>query len=210
MAYQACVNWIQWKKLKNSVYCVIYIKSIKRKQNCFTELEVTTTIVQLKRHPFWSLFNFWFDKTYSSSIYCRNNASKIHIFEWQKDLISSSLFSVNKLRGDEVQLKDALVKLQSLNEALGQDKVDLNRIIQKVEVDRDTLSNEKQELDMEKSSIKEVCIMVYGWKGNVSIKDYLFIEKIQSAVWRLFWLWKVGRVLVWLWRVEQCLLWINK
>lgn len=60
------------------------------------------------------------------------------------------------------------MKLQSLNEALGQDKVDLNRIIQKVEVDRDTLSNEKQELDMEKSSIKEVCRMVHGLKGNVS------------------------------------------
>ena len=61
-----------------------------------------------------------------------------------------------RLRNDEVQLKDALVKLQSLNEALGQDKIDLNKIIRQNEVERDHFINEKQELEMEKSAIKEV------------------------------------------------------
>jgi len=49
------------------------------------------------------------------------------------------------------------VKLQSLNEALGQDKVDLNKIIRQLEVERDHLVNEKQDSEMEKSAIKEVC-----------------------------------------------------
>lgn len=63
-----------------------------------------------------------------------------------------------RLRNDEIQLKDALVKLQSLNEALGQDKVDLNKIIRQTEMERDTILNEKQDLEMEKSAVKEVGI----------------------------------------------------
>ena len=55
-----------------------------------------------------------------------------------------------------MQLKDALVKLQSLNEALGQDKVDLNKIIRQMEMERDGLIGDKQELESEKSAIKEV------------------------------------------------------
>lgn len=67
---------------------------------------------------------------------------------------------MNRLRTSEVQLKDALVKLQSLNEALSQDKVDLNKVIQQIEIERETLLNEKQEQDMEKSSIKEVSVIL--------------------------------------------------
>lgn len=65
-----------------------------------------------------------------------------------------------RLRNDEIQLKDALVKLQSLNEALGQDKVDLNKIIRQTELERDSMLNEKQDLEMEKSAIKEVCLSI--------------------------------------------------
>lgn len=64
---------------------------------------------------------------------------------------------VLRLQNDEIQLKDALVKLQSLNEALGQDKIDLNKIIRQLEMEKDELVNDKQELEMEKSAIKEVC-----------------------------------------------------
>lgn len=67
-----------------------------------------------------------------------------------------SLHLVSRCKNDEVQLKDALVKLQSLNEALGQDKMDLNKIIRQIEIERDTLLSDKQELEMEKSSMKEV------------------------------------------------------
>ena len=66
-----------------------------------------------------------------------------------------------RLRNDEIQLKDALVKLQSLNEALGQDKVDLNKIIRQTEMERDNILNEKQDVEMEKSAVKEVRIISY-------------------------------------------------
>ena len=38
----------------------------------------------------------------------------------------SSETELNRLKGNEVQLKDALVKLQSLNESLGQEKVQIS------------------------------------------------------------------------------------
>lgn len=70
--------------------------------------------------------------------------------------ITSRYPLVARLRNDEIQLKDALVKLQSLNEALGQDKIDLNKVIRQLEMEKDELVNDKQELEMEKSAIKEV------------------------------------------------------
>ena len=36
---------------------------------------------------------------------------------------------INKLRTEEAGLRDALLKMQALNEGLGQDKIELNRII---------------------------------------------------------------------------------
>ena len=68
---------------------------------------------------------------------------------------------MNKLKTNEVQLKDALVKLQSLNEALGQEKMDLSKIVRQMEIERDGLISEKHEIEMDKSSIKEVCILSF-------------------------------------------------
>ena len=42
---------------------------------------------------------------------------------------------VNKVKAEEASLRDALLKMQSLNEGLGQDKIDLNKIIIQVNVD---------------------------------------------------------------------------
>ena len=39
---------------------------------------------------------------------------------------------INKLKTEEAALKDALLKMQALNEGLGQDKIELNRIILQV------------------------------------------------------------------------------
>ena len=67
---------------------------------------------------------------------------------------------VNKMRSEEVALRDALVKLQSLNEGLGQDKIELNKIIKNMEADKSSLSNEKRELEVEKNSIRQELIRV--------------------------------------------------
>ena len=39
---------------------------------------------------------------------------------------------MNKLKTEEAALRDALLKMQALNEGLGQDKIELNRIILQV------------------------------------------------------------------------------
>lgn len=39
---------------------------------------------------------------------------------------------INKAKTEEATLKDALLKMQALNEGLGQDKVELNKIIMQV------------------------------------------------------------------------------
>ena len=39
---------------------------------------------------------------------------------------------INKLKSEEATLRDALLKMQALNEGLGQDKIELNRIIMQV------------------------------------------------------------------------------
>ena len=55
-------------------------------------------------------------------------------------------------------MKDALVKLQSLNEALGSDKMEMAKLINQMEGERNSLGNEKQELQFEKETIKEELI----------------------------------------------------
>ena len=39
---------------------------------------------------------------------------------------------INKLKTEEATLRDALLKMQALNEGLGQDKIELNKIIMMV------------------------------------------------------------------------------
>ena len=39
---------------------------------------------------------------------------------------------INKLRAEEAALRDSLHKMQALNEGLGQDKIELNKIIMQV------------------------------------------------------------------------------
>ena len=43
---------------------------------------------------------------------------------------------LNKLRMEGAGLRDALLKMQALNEGLGQDKVDLNKILMQVAICR--------------------------------------------------------------------------
>ena len=39
---------------------------------------------------------------------------------------------INKVKTEEASLRDALLKMQALNEGLGQDKIELNKIIMQV------------------------------------------------------------------------------
>ena len=46
---------------------------------------------------------------------------------------------INRLRSEEASLRDSLLKMQALNEGLGQDKIELNRIVMQLEQDKAAL-----------------------------------------------------------------------
>lgn len=46
---------------------------------------------------------------------------------------------INRLRSEEASLRDSLLKMQALNEGLGQDKIELNRIVMQLEQDKGAL-----------------------------------------------------------------------
>ena len=64
------------------------------------------------------------------------------------------------MKSEEIALRDALVKLQSLNEGLGQDKIELNKIIKQMESEKSSLSQDKRDLENEKNSIRQELIRV--------------------------------------------------
>jgi len=74
---------------------------------------------------------------------------------------------INKLRSEEAGLRDALLKMQALNEGLGQDKIELNRIIMSLEQDKATLQGDKQALENEKTGIREELLRVEQEKMEV-------------------------------------------
>ena len=47
---------------------------------------------------------------------------------------------INRLRSEEASLRDSLLKMQALNEGLGQDKIELNRIVMQLEQDKAALA----------------------------------------------------------------------
>lgn len=60
---------------------------------------------------------------------------------------------INKAKTEEATLKDALLKMQAMNEGLGQDKVELNKIIMQV-----TYPHPKETLTCLLSKKEFVCV----------------------------------------------------
>lgn len=74
---------------------------------------------------------------------------------------------LNKMRTEETKLKDLLLKMQSLNEALTQDKVELNKLIMHLEQEKACLANEKSDLEMVKASLKAELVKVEQEKQDL-------------------------------------------
>lgn len=74
---------------------------------------------------------------------------------------------ISKMRTDEAKLRDVLIKIQALNDGLGQDKVELNKIIQHLEHEKVTLGAEKSDLEMMKNSLKAELVKVEQEKQDV-------------------------------------------
>ena len=88
------------------------------------------------------------------------------------------------MKSEEIALRDALVKLQSLNEGLGQDKIELNKIIKQMESDKSSLSQDKRDLENEKNSIRQELIRVEQEKvrkaSQISISNQTVTSEIRK------------------------------
>ena len=74
---------------------------------------------------------------------------------------------LNKAKTEEASLRDALLKMQGLNEGLGQDKIELNKIIMQMEAERNTLYGEKQAVEQEKYGLREELVRVEQEKMEI-------------------------------------------
>jgi hypothetical protein len=74
---------------------------------------------------------------------------------------------MNKMKTEELKLRDILHKMQNLNEGLGADKADLNKIISCLEQDKNILINEKNDLEMIKGSLKAELVKVEQEKQDL-------------------------------------------
>lgn len=63
---------------------------------------------------------------------------------------------LSKERSDGAALRDLLVKVQALNEGLAQDKIELNKIILLVEQEKNSIHNEKSDVEQDKSTLRQV------------------------------------------------------
>lgn len=74
---------------------------------------------------------------------------------------------INKMRTEDAKLRDVLIKLQSVNEGLNQDKCELNKIIQHFECEKTKLVAEKSDLEMVKNSLKSELVKVEQEKQDL-------------------------------------------
>ena len=74
---------------------------------------------------------------------------------------------INKMKAEESKLRDILLKMQSLNEGLGQDKIELNRIIIHLEQEKANLIGDKSDLEMVKNSLKSELVKVEQEKQDL-------------------------------------------
>lgn len=74
---------------------------------------------------------------------------------------------MNKMKAEESKLRDILLKMQSLNEGINQDKVELNKIILHLEHEKAHLNDEKADLEMVKNSLKTELVKVEQEKQDL-------------------------------------------
>ena len=74
---------------------------------------------------------------------------------------------MNRVRSEEASLRDALLKMQALNEGLGQDKIELNKMLMQQEAEKQHLLAEKATVEQEKFGLKEELVRVEQEKQDV-------------------------------------------
>ncbi len=84
---------------------------------------------------------------------------------------------LSKERSESAALRDLLCKIQALNEGLAQDKIELNKIILLVEQEKNSIHNEKSDVEQDKSTLRQV-------------NYYIFINRMKNCCF--FLLIKIG------------------
>lgn len=74
---------------------------------------------------------------------------------------------VNKMKAEDAKLRDFLMKMQSMNDALGHEKLELNKIIIHLEQEKSALNNDKSDLEMVKASLKAELVKVEQEKQDL-------------------------------------------
>lgn len=73
----------------------------------------------------------------------------------------------NKMKADDAKLRDFLMKMQSMNDVLGHEKMELNKIIIHLEQEKTLLNNDKSDLEMVKASLKTELVKVEQEKQDL-------------------------------------------
>lgn len=63
---------------------------------------------------------------------------------------------LSKERSESACLRDLLCKIQALNEGLAQDKIELNKIILLVEHEKNSIQNDKSDVEQDKATLRQV------------------------------------------------------
>lgn len=71
------------------------------------------------------------------------------------------------MKAEEAKLRDVLLKMQALNEGLGQDKIELNKLIIHLEQEKSNLINDRSDLEMVKASLKTELVKVEQEKQDL-------------------------------------------
>ena len=87
---------------------------------------------------------------------------------------------VNKLRTEEAALRDSLHKMQALNEGLGQDKIELNKIIMQVSNEASKVFCQGEGVVVLKTEDKSLPLGI-GWSPLTLILKIILILNILHA-----------------------------
>ncbi|CAM4772379.1 unnamed protein product [Rotaria magnacalcarata] len=86
---------------------------------------------------------------------------------------------LSKERSESGALRDLLCKIQSLNEGLAQDKIELNKIILLVEQEKNCIHHEKSDAEQDKSSLRQELVKVEQEKIDVENERDTILHRLQ-------------------------------
>ncbi|CAF4083580.1 unnamed protein product [Rotaria magnacalcarata] len=155
------------------------IRQVKENERCIKVIEnLENKISQLK-----------IDVTELREQYHKEKLTK-DVLSQEKHVLSDALsrsesyraeieVDLSKERSESATLRDLLCKIQSLNEGLAQDKIELNKIILMVEQEKNSIHNEKSDVEQDKSTLRQELVRVEQDKIDVENERDTILHRLQ-------------------------------